>query len=257
MFHGLRFFIDFFIKEGQLSFVFGKYTYYNNEKNLRCSSQLYILPPNKKPELSKTLFKTSIDSLQYLNTKGEKNFIYVGELLGSAFGFAKEGKIYLSDVTKPQYFSYDLKTREMSRIPLYYLKERKFSKEDAIKTGKYRNEFAEKSIMKMHGVKLKYLPNPSGIFYFGLYDVGENKIGIIGDVNLNEIKIRLDVFGTDYKYFESIWLPTGKGFFESVKARPASGTSSLWFDIDNGIYAFRDWREDDGEVLIKLLKFKK
>jgi hypothetical protein len=43
------------------------------------------------------------------------------ELLGIAFGFVKDGKIYLSDVTKPHYFSYDPETRQMLRIPQSFL----------------------------------------------------------------------------------------------------------------------------------------
>jgi hypothetical protein len=257
MFHGFRYYIDFFTHEGQLSFVFGKMTMSNNEKTMGCLNQLYILPQDKRPELSKTLFKTSIDFVGYLNTKDEKKLYYSGELFGAAFGFAKDGKIYLSDTAKPQYFLYDLRTRETTRIPLAYLKKKKFSQEDADKAGKYRNGFVEKQVMKMAGKKFVYLPNPGDIFYFGLYDVGKNKIGIIGDVNLDEIKIRLDVFGTDYKYIESIWLPTGRGFFERLKGSPTVGAFYLCFDVDNGDYAFYERREDDEEAVVKLLKFKK
>jgi len=255
MFNKFRYFIDFYFKNGSEFFLIGilKVT---NGKNKSFEFAQYQLSELKRPKHVNTLFETSYEGVGYLNTKEEKKRFFKGALFPSPFGFEKNGKVYWSDSTKPYYYFYDLSKDEIGKVGLTYLKERVFSKKEAAIAGMYKNKYEGEKFKKKFGSEFVYLPFKGNAYYWGLYDVGMNKIGIIGDIDLDNFKIRLDIFTTSYKYVESYLLPVGWGFFNSLSNSPYS-MPKMYFDWDNRIYLYHDRTEEDEENCVKYIKFKK
>jgi hypothetical protein len=256
MLHKFHVFVDFFQFQKEIYFFLGKYVYHPNGKSIKFSYDVYQFLDIEKPKHIETLFKSTYKSQSYLNSREEKKYYFEGNLLPKAFGFEKDGKLFWSDVTQPRYFAYDLKEQKTTLIPLNYLNKKRFTEEDATIAGRYRNTYEEKSIQKKFGRKIKYLPYPGDIYYFGIYDVGKGKIGILGDINLETLEIRLDLFTTQHKYLESIIFPAGYGTFEKINYSHYC-TEKTVIDIDSGIYIFSDKEEVDEQNIVRFIKFKK
>jgi len=257
MFHQFRYFIDFFNHQDRTCFLFGKTKYTGDEKYLGCRFQVYELPERKKPRHIETLHESPMNkTVGCLNTKEEKKKYYQGELFPHHYGFAKNGKLYWSDVTKNQYFIHDPGKGETARVPLLYLKKKRFTKKDAVKAGSYMNRYNEKDFFKKFGKKFVYLPYPEDQYYFGLYDIGSDKIGIVGAVDLDRVEIRLDIFDTGHRYIESVRLPVGKPFLKSLEDFAFEGFKT-YIDIDKGVLIQSAIREDDGNLFVRITTFRR
>lgn len=257
MFHHFRYFMNFFTHQDRTCFFFGKMKYSGDEKYIGCRYGMYELPERKKPKHIETLHESQMyKNVFHRNTKYEKNNDYKGQLFPHHYGFAKNGKLYWSDVTKKQYFVHDLEKQETSRVPLLYLKKKQFTKKDAVKAGSYMNSFFEKRALKKYGKKYVYLPFPGDRYYFGLYDTGSDKIGIVGDIDLDRIEIRLDIFDTNHRYIESIRLPVGKPYLRSLEDISFE-SYTIYIDIDKGILILDENREDDDNLFVRIITFKR
>ena len=253
MFNHLRYFIDFYEIKDQLFFVIGKWNFIR--KGRRYKIELYKFIPEKRIEFIKKLHTGYHKSLWYKteSTYKSKRTWYEGAIWPSSSGFEKEGKIYYSRGEENKCYVYDLFNNRTDVFELTYLKSKKFSVEDNKKLGYYKTTGWQEKSTKT-GIKLKYVTYPDDIYYFGIYDVGENKIGVVGDLDLDKMKFRLDIINMDsFKYIESIWLPIDWGFKRNICCG-ARGILQSYINIDKGIHLYTG-ADEDGEMITKLTKF--
>jgi hypothetical protein len=249
----LRYFIDFFQCEDKTFFVIASKLPFLKAQGSEI--ELYGISKHRKPELVETLFKTEFKTIRQL-AGNKKKFYYKGMIWPSMCGFEKQGKIFYSAMTENCYYVYDLKTKKTNSVQLTYLKPKTFSDEDAARFGFYKTDGWEERFSRMRKKKVVYRAYPGVIYHFGLYDVGENKIGIVGDLDLDQMKFRLDIIDCNsHKYQESIRLPIGIGF-SIILSGSHRGFIQNYIDVDRGIYIWQDIEGENSEYFVKLTKFK-
>ncbi len=172
-------------------------------------------------------------------------------------GFEKGGKLLYTITTENKYFIYNLENKKEKSINLSYLKGKIFETDDAQKAGYYRSDGLEEERYLKTGLKINYVPYDKEIYHLGMYDVGIDKIGIVGDINLSEMQIRLDILNFEIgEYFESIKFPIGKNFLKGIsKFGPQFRPS--FFDYAKGVYIWEDKDENNLESITILTKFKR
>ncbi|MEA2005203.1 MAG: hypothetical protein U9O50_02950 [Acidobacteriota bacterium] len=86
--------------------------------------------------------------------------------------------------------------------------------------------------------------------------MGENKLGIAGNIDLERLAFRLDIIKIDSKeYVESIWLPIGYDFLRTLEEN-YTGLFQNEINIDKGIFVYTDHEEENDEFFVKLLRFR-
>lgn len=249
MFYKLRYFFDFFSSNNQIFFVIGSYHQYG--KTMKCITNLYQLKENKKPQLVQELNSANIESLALRNSATRK-YYYVGIFWPSHWGFEKKGNIYYCTSNQEKIYVYSLKKQTTSIVDISYLTAKKYSREDAEHIGYYKTNGWEKKMRR----KVVYLPYPDNIYHFGLYDVGQDKIGIVGDIDLKTMKFRLDIIKIgSYQYKESIWLPIGIEFTQVIST-DNMGYLQAYINVEKGIYIWHDLVGEDLEYTVKITRFK-
>jgi len=250
----LRYFFDFYEKNGEQFFVIGEKK--SRPKESICSVEIYKMIEKRNLELHKKILEIRHKSLFY--TWPSKRTLF-GQLWSSSWGFEKDGKIYFANSAERKYYVYDLNQRNLESVQLNYLKGKKFADDDArriryeiFKSGDYFEDLERK--YNKEYVDIAY---PEELYYFGFYDVGENKLGIAGDLDLEGMSFRLDIIKVDSReYLESLCLPVGGGFFRHL----SSGDRGLYLtqvNVDKGIYVWiYDDSEDDLFPFVKLNRFK-
>jgi hypothetical protein len=253
MFNVHRYFIDFYIKDNQTFLVIGEIFY--GMKNRKNTIKIFQFYDNKRPEFVKKLACFSNKSLSIKNRQSKK-YSYKGFFWPSGRGFEKNGKIYYSSGIENKYYSHDLGTGETRVIDLSYLKHREFSNTDATKLGLYTSNGWEEIFFRKTGKKVIYEAYPEPLYHFGIYDVGHNKVGVVGDIELETYKFRLDIIdiSTD-KYIESIWLPSGAGFIDNISTS-SRGVMQIYINVDKGIYVWHDEVGEDFIDSVMITKFK-
>ncbi len=253
MFHISRYFVDFYTKNGELFFVIGKRSI-GLEIN-KCFIEIFKMNERKKQEFKRRIGKYYHKSLYYIGESDEKR-LQMGVLWSSNWGFEKEGKIYFANGGERQYFVYDLNNESLTAINLDYLQGKKYSDDEARIVGYYKSDGWEERFYKDFKKKILYKALPDKIYHFGFYDVGENKIGIAGDLDLKRMKFRLDVFNANSReYLGSIWLPIGHGFFRQLHSDERDFFRER-INVDRGIYVWLDLEGEDLEFTTKLTRFR-
>ncbi|MBL7129763.1 MAG: hypothetical protein ISS16_12390 [Ignavibacteria bacterium] len=249
----IRYFFDFYKKNGEFFFVIGDRKH--GPKESICSVEIYKMIERRNLKLYEKIRKTYHKSLDYsINTKKT----LLGELWSSSWGFEKDGKIYSGNGAERKYFVYDLNQKNLESVQLSFLKAKKYTDNDAKKIIYEIYESGEVYENLGRRFNIKYIPTayPGKIYYFGFYDVGKNKLGIAGDLDLERMSFRLDIIGADSKeYLESIWLPVGHGFLRHL----SEGTRGLFLiriNVDKGIYVWVDNEGEEWDPLVKLTRFK-
>ena len=110
--------------------------------------------------------------------------------------------------------------------------------------------------MKQTGKKYILETYPRPLYHFGILDIGKNKIGIIGDLDIENSKFRLDVLiANTGKYLESINLPFGDGFTQNISTS-ARGFHHIFVNIDRGYYLWNNVEGEDFDDYAKIMYFK-
>lgn len=248
-YYKIRRFIDFYGTGGRVFFVFGHIIYLKtSQKNIITLNEAI---DNRRPKTIEQIFSVSLQAISWeLKIKNRHTFYY-GLLWPSVNGFEKDGKIYYSVMTENRYYTYDLKSKQTSAIDLDFLKPRRFTDEQAeqfyqsVSPGSNDNQ-----ISRRKRVRVAY---PGEIFHLGMYDVGKNKIGFIGDIDLQSLKFRLDVIDTrKYTYLESLWMPYHYGLMSQLSENV--GVTN-YINLDKGIYTWH-FLDEDGEFAVHLSRFK-
>ncbi len=253
MFHIARYFIDFYTENGKPFFVIGKRSA-GAEIN-KCFIEIFKMNERKKQGFKRKIGESFHKSLYYTWKSDEKR-PQDGVLWSSDWGFEKEGKIYFANGGERQYFVYDLNNESLAAINLDYLQGKKYSDDEARIVGYYKSDGWEERFYAEFNQKILYKALPDKIYYFGFYDVGENKIGIAGDLDLKRMKFRLDIFNANSReYLESIWLPIGHGFFRHLYS-DALDFFNERINVDKGIYIWLDLEGEDLEFTTKLTRFR-
>lgn len=248
-----RYFIDFYEKNGETFFVIGEKEY--RLKESICKVNIYKMIENRNLELHKKIYEIRQKSVAY--TSNNKRTLK-GQLWASNWGFEKDDKIYFGNGAEKKYYVYDLNDYRLDTIQLNYLSGKKFQDSGAkkiryeiFKSGEFYEDLGKK--YNKEYIDVAY---PDKIYYSGFYDVGQNKIGIGGDLDLEMMAFRLDIIKVDSReYWGSIWLPIGEGFFRHI-SDAIRGEYLTFINIDRGLYI---WIYYDDELLfpdVKLTQFK-
>lgn len=250
MFHHFRYFIDFYKKSKQIFFVFGKTNH--SEKVRKYKIELYEFLPKERIKFIKRLQQGHHPTP--FNLMDRTRIFHIAPIWAKCSGFEKEAKIHFSDGKEKKYSIYDLSTNKMITYELSYLGGKKYSVSDNKKVNNYiRGDFLDR-LSKKTGFKLKFYAYPDEIYHFGIYDVGKDKIGIVGDLNLNNMTFRLDIIDLNsFEYIESIWLPIDWGFAESIQQN-TRGFLQSYINIDKGIHLYTG-DDEDRELFVYLNKF--
>jgi len=252
MFSKHRCFLDLFQSGDRIFIAIG--TRFPYKTIYRCGIELYEMETNKKPGLIKSLYEVDIKKIS--SKDKEKKFFFHSVLCPFTDGFVKNENFFYTSMTENFFYVYDLNKKKITVVKLSYLTPKTYSKEDAARFGFYKSDGWEERFLKTNKKKIVYLPHPEPVYHFGIHDVGENKIGIVGDIDLVQMKFRLDIIdSTSYIYRESIWFPIGIGFIIKI-SKSNRGFINNYFDVDKGIYVWEDIEGKDFDYMAKISKFK-
>lgn len=249
MIHRVRRFVDFFQHKGDTHFVLGYAIHMPKQKEYLVRVELYRVKRNNRPQLLNTLGELHNPEVYHLN--GRK-YYHVGYFFPTSWGFEKDGCIFYSNTGEKRFFRYDMNTGKETCFQPAYLKPKKYSLQEASKLGNYKDPQWPKQMRR----QVVYISNPEDVYYFGLYDVGKDKIGIVGDLNLDTLSFRLDILDSrNGNYIESVWLPFGVSFIRSISTE-SNGFYQDCVDVDRGIYIWLDVEGEDREETVKLTRFR-
>lgn len=248
MFYNHRIFIDFYIYNNDVYFLFG------NSKNLlteyRYNIESYCFRKGKKPVKVETIFETNRHETPYVRN-GNKYF-YIIFFQSSNWAFEKDGNIFYADNRENKYYRYNLTSKKIDAFELPYLKSKRYSKEEAIKAGQYKGFNWEKVIKRLKPV---IVPAADATYHQGIYDVGKNKIGIIADLDMSSYTFRFDVFDSRTgQYNFSIRLPFGEGFLRRTSSENL-GYLQSYIDFDRGMYVWPDMDEENFDGTVEIMTF--
>ncbi|MCP5049606.1 MAG: hypothetical protein GY940_20720 [bacterium] len=253
MFYKLRYFIDFFPMENQIGFVIGEH--FPGLKLNTNYIQLFKMSGNRKPNHKKDLYVFQFKSLSF-ESRQSKKFVFTSGIWPSGNGFEKDGNVYYANFDEQRYLVYNIGEDKTIAFALNYLKPKTFSLEAAKKINFYHSSGLGERAIRRSGKRYKVVLYPKPMYHFGIHDVGDKKIGIIGDLDIDNFQFRLDILDTvSGAYLESIRLPFGVGFKESISTG-ARGLHHIYFDMDKGYYL---WNNSEGEDLIdyaRITRFK-
>lgn len=258
MYNHLRYFVDLFTHEDEIHFVIGSKTYPprgSGSPGVSYSVDWYVLPGNKKPVHEKNISgKGRILSAFSLKKTGNNDY-YVGYFWPVLSGFEKNGVIYYAAGKRACIYSYDLKTGKRETIGLAFLKPKTYTDGQARKIGYYNTDGWEKKYKKKSGGNVVYRAYPGEIHHFGIYDAGNNKIGIAGGINLEKMIYRLDIIDSArWRYVKSIWLPMGYSFQKSMTGN-FRGLVKAFIDVDRGLYVYSDIVGEDFDYMVNISRF--
>jgi hypothetical protein len=253
MFNKHRYFLDFFLNKGNTFLVVGAKRYFGifNTNDI----QVYKFRENQRPVHVKDLHVFKNKSLSRKARINKKN-LYAGAPWPSGLGFEKDGKIYYANNDENVYYTYDIEDKSKQVYKLDYLKAKKYSKEVAWKIKFFYSDGWHVRLMKRTGKKYIVETHPEPLYHFGIFDIGKNKIGIIGDLDTDNFKFRLDVLeASTGKYLESIRLPFGNGFTQNISTS-AQGFHHIFINIDRGYYLWNNVEGEDFDDYARITYFK-
>lgn len=251
MYHQLRFFIDLFEYDSQMFFLVGAKDILNT---VRCRVKLYRLIQDKKP-IETMILSPQVDTLSIYNKFTDDIYI-VGYFWPSVHGFEKDGCIYYGTGNNKDIAIYNLQSKKKEIYSLSYLKSKKYENKDAVKLGYHNSDGWEEKHYKQFGVKVIYEAYPHEMYHFGIFDIGAGKIGVVADINLDNMKFRLDIINIHSReYKKSIWLPMNYGF-KNMLSTHYRGLSKGYINVDKGIYICHDTVGEDFDHVVKVIKFK-
>ncbi len=231
----LRVFIDFYSYDSKIFYVLGRSK--NQIDNYRYNVELYAFPRNEKPFWVGDLFETFHESPY---PRSGSKYYYIIFFRSSNWGFEKNGCIYYADNRENRYYRYDLATGQTDAFELSFLMPRIFTQEEADRAANYKNQ---ENVVK--GLTVVIVPSKEAMYHQGLFDVGKDKIGVIGDVDMRKCIFRLDILDSRTgQYRFSLRLPFGEGFLRRTSSRNL-GYIQSYIDLDEGIYI---WPDIDGET---------
>jgi hypothetical protein len=253
MYHQSRYFIDFFKWDNRVMFVIG--TWVPTMKFYGCEIKLFELPEGKKPVYIDTLNRIELNRIP--NRSKSSRYSYKMTIAQSMYGFEKDGKIYYNAPSENVFMVYDLKTRKTMKIELSYLKPKKFTDDQASKFAYRFGEGFEEYFKTKLGFEMVYQACPDPQYYFGLYDIGKDKIGIVGDLDVDlKMKYRLDIIDCKtYQYIESIWFPIGSEFYHSITEQNHGGSINF-IDPDKGLFIWGDREGEDRDYITRISRLK-
>lgn len=248
-----RSFIDFYKHQGQVFFVAGCKQYGHH---VRGNVVLYRLLQNDEPKKEKIIFSgfetPSVWSNEYLSDGDVYKWFFYPVL----DGFEKKGKLYYARGNHNAYYRYWQASGYHEEIRLDYLKKKRFSTRQAEVIGAYKSGYFQTQVWNENGKNLIYRAYPGPIDHFGLYPVGADKIGIIGDIFLDKMEFRVDVFSChNDRYVWSIRLPFSVGFIEHISSN-SGGFWPSFIDVDKGVYTWFDSGELPGKDKVNITHFR-
>jgi hypothetical protein len=253
MFHQVRFFIDLFKKDSQICFVIATQ---QTSRILSSQVKVYELPTINKPKEKKSISDDFELQSIFSFMKGSSNDYYKGYFWPAVSGFEKDGTIYYSVGNSNSIYVYRLGTGKEEVYFFPFLRPKKYEDAEAEKLGFHKSDGWEERYRKKYGGKIVYKAYDGNIYHFGIHDVGVDKIGVAGSLNLERMTYRLDIINTrEWSYIESIWLPMGYSFKRSI-ATMYRGLIRSYLDVDRGIYVYSDIVGEDFEYMVRILRFK-
>jgi len=252
MFHAIRYFMDFYEFNSKNYLFIGKTIYSDNDVLLKRIAEIYKMPAHNRPVRVKELSAASHKIAE--NPRGGNTW-KVTVFQPAVLGFEKNGRLFWADTGQSYYHTYDLNTWEKTQYSLSYLGKKPINNEDAEKIWRYHYEYPTAKFrkkLKKRNRELLFVNSDDDIYHFGIYDVGKDKIGIIGDLDLDTFHFRMDVFSASGEYQESLMLPFGQKFIRSLRT---SHTAAFFLDLDNRVYIYADKTATDEENIVRLIHF--
>jgi hypothetical protein len=249
MFQRSRYFISIFKRDGYENFAAGERK--ETPGGMQMSISLYRLFKYKKIRKERTIFETVVPgnfASFYPEGVYEKT-MPAFKILPALFGFVKNGKFYYSTGAENKIGIYHLDTGKTTIVELAHLKGRIYTKDEVKKVKMYKLPPGLK--------KSKYYGGPpfaGKIFHLGLIDAGKDKIGIIGDLDIEKMVFRLDIINAvTLDYIDSPGFPCGKSFLQGLERRPA--LFPIFVDYDKKLYIWGDWQGEKPDFIVKFSRF--
>lgn len=242
-----RVFVDFFKRQDDMFYIIGIKN--SLKKEVRHTIKIFELKSKGRPEFVSELHRYSQEA-EY--SKNGRKFYHVGYFWPSTWGFEKDGFIFYSNSSNANYHRYDLSTGKTDAFELSYLNLKEYSIDDAEEISRYKDTGWAKKMRR----KVVYIPSTSGVYHFGLFDVGIGKIGIVGAMDTNKMQFRLDILDSKTgEYSNSILLPFGEGFLRRISTEYL-GYLNSYIDLENGIYAWSDLDDETLDNTVRVTRFK-
>lgn len=229
---------------------------YFDFQGIRCSVEIHEVMDTKRlrGEKIQVLRHTpSMDARAYR----DRNYI-LGKLWSSSWGFEKEGKIYFGHGGENRCWVYDIETQLLTGMKPEILKGRRYADGDAetIVFDIFQERDSYERARRRHGSTHKFVAYPEALYHTGIFDVGRDRIGFAGDLDMERRKFRLDIVNIrTYEYEKSIWLPVSHGFLGHLDVT-YTGNFDTHINIDKNIHVYTDRDPEEGQYVVKIHKFR-
>ena len=248
-------FVDYILYEGKTHFLLGNSI--DKFDSRRFEVLLYELKETSRSVKKSILFAIDVDLSGMKNTSEmdpltKKRRYNVYYFRPKPFGFVKKGNIFYSVNTKNGYYIYNPGENKTRFIELSFLKQKKYTDEDAKRIGLYRTQdFNEKF---KSGSRFFYKASSLPVYFLWMLDAGTDKIAFIGGIDTKQMTARFDILHAETgSYIGSVNLPVGQHFAAGMKMyRPSFPQIHLLYD--KGIYL---WGERVSEDWLDMLMFSK
>jgi len=94
------------------------------------------------------------------------------------------------------------------------------------------------------------------LYYVGLFDLGKNKLGIAGNLDLKNLSVRLDIINQESnEYEDSLLLPVGHGFLRHLD-ESYTGLFETGINLDKNIYIYTEYDPEEGDFYVRIIRFR-
>ena len=247
-------FVKVFSHTGRPHMLIGRY--HLDFQGIRCSVEIHEVMDTKRlrrENIHVLRHKLSMDARAYR----DRNYI-LGKLWSSSWGFEKEGKIYFGHGGENRYWVYDIETQLLSGVKPEILKGRRYADEDAEKIvfDIFQQRDMYERLRRRHGSTHKFVAYPDALYHTGIFDIGRDRIGFAGDLDLERMVFRLDIVNIrTHEYEKSIWLPVSSGFLQHLDMTYTGGLDT-YINIDKNIHVYTERDPEEGLSFVKIHRFR-
>lgn len=255
MFHTVRTFLDIYSFQNKTYFITG--IKQETIQMIESRIERYHLEENQRPVLDGVIFQSPAALSLFSCSKNSTDY-HRGFFWPCLRGFQRKGKIYFAHGLERCIHVMDIATGQERIIDLAYLQPVHYNNQAAEKVGYYKSGGWEQRFYEKKKIRVVYMAYPGKVFHFGIYDLGEDLIGIVADIDTETMTFRLDLIETKtspYHYVQSIRLPFSRGFIQGLTHNARDFIKTI-IDWKHQVYIWGDINDKDDEYYVKISRFK-